>query len=307
MNPIYFEFFKTTDIEDIIINFLETLIKTNRTYNFFVNWDKIRKNIDTYKIELNILNSLIGSKQFDEDLKTILRRYPEVIPLIPILLAIRDKELSIIDNFADIDFKIIDYDFTNKKLSEKEIEQIIEFFDKTGLKNFFVELASKSIQDYVLGIEVGMDTNARKNRSGHSMEQLLDPIIKKIVTKHKDNFEIVTQNNFNYLKKKYGIPINSRIKNRKADFIIIKNKNTFINIETNFYSTPGSKPQEIVDSYIERQNELKENGIDFIWISDGYGWKGQKNQLYKAFEKIDYLLNLHFVREGLLEEILWKI
>ncbi|WP_049774928.1 DpnII family type II restriction endonuclease [Thermoanaerobacterium thermosaccharolyticum] len=97
------------------------------------------------------------------------------------------------------------------------------------------------------------------------------------------------------------------VKNRKADFIIIKNGNKVVNIEVNFYSGTGSKPQEIVDSYIERQNELKENGFEFIWITDGIGWKGQKNQLHKGFERVNYLLNLYFVRKGLLEEILWRI
>jgi len=138
------------------------------------------------------------------------------------------------------------------------------------------------------------------------MELLLKPIIEEIAKK-KGIQTILFQKTFEYLETNYKIKVNSSIRNRKADFILIKNNKKVINIEVNFFSGTGSKPQEIVDSYIERQNELKNNGFEFIWITDGEGWKGQKNQIHKGFEKIDYLLNLYFVRIGLLEEILCRI
>ncbi|MFW6008468.1 MAG: DpnII family type II restriction endonuclease, partial [archaeon] len=110
-----------------------------------------------------------------------------------------------------------------------------------------------------------------------------------------------TQKKFNYLNKKYNVSVTSEIKNRKADFILIKDNLKVINIEANFYKGGGSKPQEIVDSYINRQTDLYNNNFNFIWISDGFGWKDQYNQTTKAFNKIDYLLNLNFVKKGLLE------
>jgi len=75
----------------------------------------------------------------------------------------------------------------------------------------------------------------------------------------------------------------------------------------NFYNVSGSKPQEIIDSYIERQKELKEYGYEFSLITDGPAWKKQKSQLTKAFENIDYVLNTYFVRLGILEEIIRMI
>lgn len=306
MKELYIEFLNVENEESVIEKFHDTLVDTNRSYDFFVDWGKVRKHVEEHKIEFNILNSLIGSKQFDNDLRKILLIYPRVLPVIPILLAIRDLNFKVIGNFTDKNLDIMTYDFKTRTLTSEEIDNITEFFDKTGLKKFFLEMGTKSLQDYVMGVEVGMDTHARKNRSGVAMELLLKPIIENIVTKIKGFERVLFQKNFKYLETNYGIKVNTSIKNRKADFILIKDKKV-INIEVNFYSGTGSKPQEIVDSYIERQNELKNNGFEFIWITDGDGWRGQKNQIHKGFEKIDYLLNLHFLRDGLLEEILCGI
>lgn len=305
MKELYIEFLNAENEESIIEKFHNTLVDTNRGYDFFVDWDKVRKHVEKHKIEFNILNSLIGSKQFDNDLREILLNYPRVLPVIPILLAIRDLNFKVIRDFTDKNLDIVNYDFNIRTLTLEEIVNIVEFFDKTGLKRFFLEMGTKSILDYVMGVEVGMDTHARKNRSGNTMELLLKPIIEDIAAKNGFE-EVLFQKNFKYIETNYGIEVNSSIKNRKADFILIKD-NKKVNIEVNFYSGTGSKPQEIVDSYIERQNELKNNGFEFIWITDGEGWRGQKNQIHKGFEKIDYLLNLHFVRLGLLEGILCRI
>jgi type II restriction enzyme len=307
MNSLYLKVLKVDSSEAVINKFYDTLIDTNRGYNFFVDWSKVKRNVEKYKIEFNILNTLIGSKEFDSDLRKILTEYPQVLPAIPILLAVRGSKFKVVKDFIDDNSDTVTYDFRKRKLSSEEINAIIEFFHKTGLKRFFLEMSSKSIQDYATGVEVGMDTNARKNRSGTAMEMVLKPIIEEITAKQKSSYTVLFQKQFKYLERNFNIKVNSSIRNRKADFIIIKDKNKVINIEVNFFSGSGSKPQEIVDSYIERQNELRENGFEFIWITDGVGWKEQKNQIEKGFTKIDYLLNLHFVRMGLLEEFLWRI
>jgi len=307
MNSLYLKVLKVDSSEAVINKFYDTLIDTNRGYNFFVDWDKVKRNVEQFKIEFNILNTLIGSEDFDSDLKKILTKYHQVLPAIPILLAIRAQRFKVVKDFIDDDSDTVTYDFRKRKLSSEEIDSIIKFFEKTGLKRFFLEISSKSIQDYVTGVEVGMDTNARKNRSGSAMEMVLKPIVEDIIARQKSPYIVLFQKQFKYLEKNFDIKVNPSIRNRKADFIVIKDKSKVINIEANFFSGSGSKPQEIVDSYIERQNELRENGFEFIWITDGVGWKEQKNQIEKGFTKIDYLLNLHFVRMGLLEEFLWRI
>jgi type II restriction enzyme len=303
---VYSKCLNTDNFEEIVQKFHDTIVHTNRDHKFFVDWEKIKKNVDKYRIELNILNSLIGSRNFDKDLVNILFKYPEVIQCVPILLALRDMELMVVDDFYCDEIKVVEYSFKKRKLSIDEINEFIDFFDKTGLKHFFTNLSSRSIEDYVTGVEVGMDTNARKNRSGNAMEVLLKPLIEDI-NKKLGIQNMLFQKKLSRVESDFGVRVSSALKNRKADFIIMTDKKNVINIEVNFYSGTGSKPQEIVDSYINRQEELKEDGFKFIWITDGYGWKGQQNQIRKGFEKVDYLLNLNFVRIGILEEILCRI
>jgi len=303
---VYFKHLQSESIEEIITLFHETIVDTNRGFKFFVDWEKVKEHVNRYKIELNILNTLIGSKTFEKDLLQILNKYPEVLPAIPILLAVRDQKLRVIRDFMDDRQDYAEFDFSERHMTAKDMEFFVEFFEKTGLKGFFENLSSKSIQDYVTGVEVGMDTHARKNRSGSAMELAIKPIVDQIISEHADNFQCFFQKKFKNLAD-FGVRVPSPLEDRKADFIIFKSKTKIINIEVNFYSGTGSKPQEIVDSYINRQRELAEYGLHFIWITDGYGWQGQKNQISKGFRRVNYLLNLHFCRNGLLEKILCQI
>jgi len=297
-----FDFYKNLgykSLDEVIKDFLDTLVYTNRTYDFFVNWKKVKENIEKYKIELNILNALIRDRNFDETFKEIIRKFPSVIKVFPILLAIRDVELEVIDLSKSLTEK---YDFSLNKPTEKDIEKFLNFFKKTGLKNFFVNMAEKSIYDYIIGVEVGLDTHARKNRSGDIMEKAIKPFLNEL----DNSYKVLFQKKFDYLDN-YRIKVSNGIKNRKADVIIIKENKKIINIEINFYEGSGSKPQEIVDSYINRQKDLKNNGFCFIWITEGKGWAKQQNQLRKAFNEIDFILNLNFVSKGYLTKIIKSI
>ena len=305
---IYFDKLKIDSFDAILNAFFDSIIDTNRTYDFFVDWNKIRAKIENDEtnldVKLNILNSLIGNKNFDDKFRSLLLDYPEILPIIPMLIAIRELTFPVIADFYSEKVDIKRFDFSERKLSKQEINEFLEFVQKTRLKLFFTELANRSLMDYYLGIEVGMDTNARKNRSGNVMEKVINHYLDEINQRQNFPFPILKQKTFGFLEKEFNFPVNSDIKNRKADFIIIKDFNKPINIEVNFYTGSGSKPQEIVDAYILRQRELAQNNIDFIWITDGYGWKEQRNQTKKGFKKIDHILNIDFVKKGILEEIL---
>jgi len=308
---LYFNKLKVTNLETILDIFYDSIIDTNRTYDFFVDWNKIKEKLNDKEmkldVKLNILNSLIGSKNFDEKFRTLLHDYPEILPVIPMLIAVRDLSFPVVADFYSEKIDIEMFDFKERKLSGSEIENYLYFVQKTGLKLFFTELANRSLIDYYLGIEVGMDTNARKNRSGEIMEKVINHHLDDINKRQNYPFPILKQKYFGNLETEFNFPVNSDIKNRKADFIILKDFKKPINIEVNFYTGSGSKPQEIVDAYIQRQRELALNNIEFIWITDGYGWKEQRNQTEKGFKKINYLLNIDFVKRGLLEDIINNI
>lgn len=302
---IYLDFLKYSDLHDVKRYFFDTLLVTNHDHKFFVDWKKVRDKVSEYEVQLNILNTLIRSSNFDNKLRFILKNYPEVLPCIPLLMAVRECNLDVMDDFQNNQDSIIHYDFSERKLSLEEIDKIVIFVEKTGLKSFFLDLSMASLQDYMYGIEVGTDSNARKNRSGDIAEVMLKNKIEEI--KHEVGIKIVMeQKTFKQLEK-VEISVPDRLRERKADFIILKQSGVAVDVEVNFYNVGGSKPQEIVDSYIHRQEELRTSGMHLIWVTDGPGWRKGLNQLEKALDKIDYILNFKLVKIGLLKKILKEI
>ncbi len=292
----YTEVLKTNDV---VSEFQNSLTLTNRSYKFFVDWEKAKKNVAALKVELGILDSLVGSKNVESDLRKLLKDYPEVLRAFPILFAIRDTLLVVVEDFNDTKHNFSKYDFNKNKgnkLTNEEIDNYIRLAKNTGIIYLFDMI--KNFKDYVLGVEVGMDTNARKNRSGSAMEILIKPLLDDLSKKY--GFDILTQTKFKAVETKFNAKVPQPLSERKADFILHKN-GKLANIEVNYYEGSGSKPEEIVDSYINRYNELKKYGWNFVWITDGNCWRTAKNQLSKGFDNIEYVLNLYFIRKGLLK------
>jgi len=301
---LYQKYYNVSNLKELVKLFQDSLIITNRTPEFFVDWEKVKKNADSIKIELSLWNSLIGSRNIEYDFTQLVVDYPEVIKTIPILLAIREREFPIIIDFSNVEKGIKNLDFKkdrSSEITETEVKDYTEFVKKAGIFELFNCI--KNFYDYVLGIEVGMDTNARKNRSGQAMELVLNPLIQEIANNF--GFKVFFQEQFRVVESLHGkVPIS--LANRKSDFILALN-NRFVNIEVNYFSGPSSKPEEIVDSYINRRNELQSYNWAFIWITDGDVWRKSGNQLAKAFNELDYLLNIEFARKGLLLEALLHI
>jgi type II restriction enzyme len=300
----YKKYYPVRNISELVNVFQKTLIKTNRTPEFFVDWIKVKENLDQIKIELSLWNSLIGPKSIETDFTDLIKKYPEVIKTIPILFAIREREFPVIVDFYNLEKSVRNLDFNKNKyskISPSEINDYVEFAKKGGLFDLFHYI--RNFYDYVFGVEVGLDTNARKNRSGEAMEKLMTPLINNIATEL--NCRILSQKKFDSVQLLGGI-VPPELSSRKSDFILHL-RNRFVNIEANYFSGAGSKPEEIVDSYINRRNELVRNHWDFIWITDGDVWRVSENQIVKAFNSLDYVFNIEFSRRGLLKEALSQI
>ncbi len=296
---VYKKFYKLNTVNNLVKIFQDTLMISNKTFSYFVSWEKVNKNVQKYDYEINILNYLVGTADPKAKLKEILKKNPEVLPVLPLIIAVRNLEIAVIEDSESPSGTVKEYDFTKKdKLSNEEVDDIAIFCEKAGILNLFSVFKIKNLKDYLLGLEAGIDTNARKNRSGSAMESLIDPILKDI----KD-IKVIKQKTFKYLKKQEGIKIPERLLNRKFDYAIVFNKKCF-NMEVNYYDGQGSKPQEIVDSYTNRRNELVKIGWNFIWLTDGIGWKSGANQLTNAFQDMEFILNLEFAHKGILEAIL---
>jgi type II restriction enzyme len=300
---IYSKYYPAKNLNELVDAFQKTLVPTNRTPEFYVDWQKVKQNLDEIKIELSLWNSLINSNNIKADFKDLIIKYPEVIKTIPILHAIREREFPVIIDFqTETTIKKLDFNKSrNSKLSEEELNYYVEFAMKSGV--FMVFSHVRNFYDYVFGVEVGLDSNARKNRSGEAMETLFEPILKEISA--EIGCRILAQRNFESASI-YGAKVPTELSKRKADFIVYKEKK-FLNIEVNYYAGGGSKPEEIVDSYINRKNELEKHGWGFIWVTDGDAWRVAQNQMKKAFNEMDYVLNIQFARKGLLRDALIQL
>ncbi len=301
----YYKHLSISDVDTFVQSFQDNLLKTNRDHDFYVNWVKIEKNARKCKIELNILNSLIGAKNIKQEFMILLDTYPEVVRTFPILIAVRELEFEVIDSLFNKEITTSDYNFDVNRgdiLNQNQKEDYFDFIVKTGIVKLFDII--KDFFDYILGVEVGMDTNARKNRGGKAMETLIEPLLMNICDKYEINCTV--QNTFNKVEKEFGIDVPVELRERRGDFILTKN-GMLTNVEVNFFSGPGSKPEEIVDSYINRYNELQAVNSQFIWITDGKVWKTSTNQLKKAVNNQKYLFNIEFIKKGLLEEAIKEI
>jgi len=285
-------------VDEICRALSDTLIETNYTYDFFVNWQKVTKNRDTFKYEIALLKSLKNSTNPVASLRDLLVKYPEVIKVIPILLACRDGLLKVL-NSIETGLQYQTFDFTKKMYDAKEIDGIVEFTRNSGLLDMLCQMDSAT--DYLLGVEVGLDTNARKNRSGLFLEKMVTETLKELSARNSSMI-FVEQKRFGYVEDEHGINIPSTLRDRKFDYAVINNGKA-TNIEVNFYSGTGSKPSEIISSYINRGEVLSSAGWKFVWLTDGMGWKKMKNPLHVGVENMDYVINAHLLRKGLLEKI----
>ncbi|MDD5652883.1 MAG: type II restriction endonuclease [Candidatus Omnitrophica bacterium] len=296
---VYKKFYNINNTNELLRKFQETLLVSNKTFSYFVDWGKIQANVKKYEYEINILNYLVGIAEPKEKLREILKKNPEVVTVIPLIIAVHDSEITVIEDRAKPAESLRIFDFEAKgKLEDEEITELVTFCDKSGIFNLFSSLKIKNLRDFLLGVETGSDTNARKNRSGTAMEELIEPIIDTI----KD-ITVVKQKKFQYLQEEYKMKIPAKLADRKFDYAIITKRKVY-NMEVNYYDGQGSKPQEIVDSYTNRKNELAKDGFGFIWLTDGVGWKGGVHQITNAFNDMDYILNIEFARKGILNEIL---
>lgn len=299
---LYKEFFGFNSVTDIRKGFQKSLVATNRSYSFYVDWKKVKKNIDKIKTELGLLDSLIGSTDLKNDFIKLVKKYPEVVKVLPLLLAIRELSFEVIESFDVQTTDVVALSFKKKhgeNIKPNEIAAYWKLIEKSGSSEVFSFI--KSFRDYILGVEVGMDTNARKNRSGTAMELILAPLIEQISTDL--NLQLYSQKKFRFLEPELGIDFPDLIHNKKFDFLLCKDTKPF-NIEVNYFAGAGSK-LEIINSYIDRQSKLKRVNGGFALITDGQAWNGNiSNELDSGLESLDFVLNLSFVRKGFLNEIL---
>lgn len=284
------------DNEDEVFAYLISSLKeTIKSFDYFVNWKKVIKNYQDVETSLNLLNTLIGKDNIEQASLKLLREYPKVIGVVPALLAERDKKISLLPNPQNFDIKRFDFS------KPMPAEDGVLFLKESGFLNLISNRNIKSIPDYFIGVEVGLDSNGRKNRSGTSMENLVEFFVRDIC--ERNEYEYIAQATADKIKSKWNKNITVNKSSKRIDFAINTPKRLYL-IETNFYGGGGSKLKSTAGEYADIYHQWTRDGHQFIWVTDGYGWKTTQRPLRDTFNTTDYIINLDMIQKGVLEELL---
>ena len=273
-------------------------------YGYYIDFEKVHRNVEAIKVELNILNSLIGSQYIEDDFENLMRKYPEVMKCIPLLLAVRAKEIYCQDENGGF---LYQFDFGKySPNSHMYYERYKYFMRETGLFELLEKHIVNNLVDYVTGVETGLDSNGRKNRGGHLMEDLVESFICKAgFVKDESYFKEMY---IHQITDKWDIDL-SAISNqgkmeKRFDFVI-KTPNMIYGIETNFYGSGGSKLNETARSYKTLAWETEEiGGFIFIWFTDGKGWTSARNNLEETFDVMQHIYNIKDLEEGIISKVI---
>ena len=298
---------KNLKTEEQVFNYLiETLIDSIYTWDYFTDFKKSMENANSFDKELRALDTLLGlnKKELRQELIKIINENVKVKKALLLLVALRPvklKEVAVIDNFETLESTYKHELFTKRgSLTKEDEEQIILFFEQTGLEEFLINKEVSSLLDYCKGVEVGLDSNARKNRSGQTMESICERFVKEYC--EQNGFEYIDQATSKKIKDIFGVDLKMDKIDRRIDFAIKTNQNLYL-IEVNYYSGGGSKLKATAGEYKDLSDLLKGQGYEFIWLTDGKGWNTAKSPLKETFEHDDYILNLSMIKDGVLEEI----
>ena len=272
-------------------------------YGYYIDFEKVHRNVDSIKVELNILNSLIGSKNIELDFENLMKKYPEVLKCIPLILAVRASEIYCQDENGGHLFQV---DFGKyPPNSHAHYERYKYFMRETGLFDLLENHIVNNLVDYATGVETGLDSNGRKNRGGHLMEDLVESFIQKAGFVKDVNY--FKEMYIHQITNKWNIDL-STISNqgkmeKRFDFVV-KTPNMIYGIETNFYGSGGSKLNETARSYKTLAWETEEiDGFTFVWFTDGKGWTSARNNLEETFDVMEHIYNIKDLENGIISEV----
>ena len=266
-------------------------------YKYYADFEKVYRNVDSIKVELNILNSLIGSKNIEGEFENLIEKYPEVLKCIPLLLAVRANEIYAIDGDGEFTY--------NFKKPNMSVEQYKVFMRKTGLFDLISKHIVNNLVDYATGVETGLDSNGRKNRGGHLMENVVESFIQKAgYIKDQTYFKEMY---IHEITEKWNIDL-SAISNKgktekRFDYVIKTDKQLYL-IETNCYTSGGSKLNETARSYKQIAQEVDTiDGVNFVWFTDGKGWTSARHNLEETFDVMEHIYNIADLENGIIEKV----
>lgn len=288
--------------EERLNYFMTTLSKTNRTPEYYVNWEKVINNTKKFELELNTLNFLIGKDNIYEEAMELFSKQPQLIKAIPSLIASRDKILDVLTMSEDDTLSFYQLDFN--KINTKNIKSYVDFAEKSGILSFLKFEAKRSLVDYVYGVEAGLDSNGRKNRSGTTMEGILERNVASV--SDKLGLQHCPQATATYVLEHWGIHVPVDKSQRRFDEAVFDpNTKKLWLIETNYYGGGGSKLKAVAGEFTTLNTFISTStdNVTFIWVTDGQGWHTAHLPLEEAFGHITNIYNLKMISDNYLYDL----
>lgn len=293
---------KGTSMSRVFSDWLNSFRESIASYDYYIDFNKVYRNVEGIKIELSMLNSLIGSKNIKKDFQELVRKYPEVLKCIPLLLAVRNEEIFCQDATGGYLYRFVCPDGAP---TNDLVERYTYFMERTGLFELLQYHIINNVMDYATGVETGLDSNGRKNRGGHLMEKLVERFIQQAgFIKGQSYFKemYIRQITDNWAIDLSALSNQGKMEKR-FDFVV-KTDRMIYGIETNFYGSGGSKLNETARSY--KTLALEAEGIEgftFVWFTDGKGWTSARNNLEETFDVMPHIYNIRDLENGIVSEV----
>ena len=282
------------DFDHLVSTFRSSI----KTWDYFVNWNKVFTNSANFEIALNKLNYLLGKDDLRGEFYRLYESNPDIAKALPVLLAVRENNLEVYNKTSK---ELESYDFSGEG---GDVNKYFEFLDKSGLIKLFQRDGIKNLVDYVIGVEVGLDSNGRKNRGGTLMEEIVGLFLEDFCK--QNNLKYIPQASPSKIKLKWNFDIVVDKSERNFDFAVYNPQSNKIKLfETNFYNGGGSKLKAVCGEFRSLYDELKRQNIEFIWITDGLGWHTAKRPLEETYNHNNYVFNLSMLEDGALNELSW--
>lgn len=272
-----------------------------KSWNYFVNWEKVYNNSGSLKRELYLWNSLLGSSQFDQEFLDLLEEYPNLVRSIPALIVRDGSKSQKFELVIDLAASVLEqeyFDFTKPATSDESRKKALMFVKQTGLEGLFTRSGVTNVFDYMVGVEAGLDSNGRKNRSGSTMELVVEHQISRIA--EANGYRWIPQATASSIKSEFGFDVKTDKSSRSFDFAVTDGSRLLL-VETNFYGAGGSKLKSVAGEFTQLSSLVSTALTSFVWITDGAGWKTALAPLRETFEKIDHIFSLAMVGNGFVE------
>ncbi|WP_416838750.1 DpnII family type II restriction endonuclease [Haloferax sp. DFSO52] len=285
-------------ISEFVDEFQESVIPSAIPTSEFIDWERIERELEAYRVQIDALESLrdVSEAEFVSGLADALMDADDTREWIDFyfeLLGHSDTKYAAFEGL----WKFYPIQLDIDKGQRDVAEDLAGVLRDIGLQQL-VDVTD-DIDAHFRGMKVGMETHKRKNRQGFCFENLVYERLENLAEQLRSegvHVEVIEQ----YTTKYQDESGQSKV----VDFALLQNGETRIVFEANCYKAGGSKPSEIKRSYDRVSTRMREDGVEFVWITDGQAWaKSLTNVLREGYKDIVDVYNMEMVDSYLTDDV----